>query len=432
LPLLDAAMATFALAATADGEVSFAARQKVDEILQDVATLKAFDVHAATDRFKAFVHEIRSQPEKGRERALKAVSAMADDAEEARFLLRIACAVARVDGRYSPPGAIRIREIAGALGETTPDLENGDSPSTANDSKKSLRVAVGNQKGGTGKSTTAIHLAIGLLKHGHRVGCIDLDGQQSTLSHYLANRRSYAKGCGQDIPIPLYHRIEPAEARDRDRAEQEEKARLDEALADFADCDYVVVDTPGHHNHLARLGHASADVLITPLNDSFLDIDVLAQVDLERRMVVGPSVYGKMVMQQSEKRVAGGRNPLDWIVMRNRLAQLDARNTRDMTKLLQQLSKRMGFRIQPGLSERVVFRELFYNGLTLLDLPEGADEARFNPSHWNARQELRQLVDSVRACRQTGIKPWGRSRPKKGQGSIQRYVADLQKLGEPA
>ena len=425
-------MATFALAATADGEVSFTTRHRVGEILQSVATLKAFDLDAATDLFKAFVREIHSEPEKGRERALKAVSAMADDAEEARFLLRIACAVARTDGRYSPPGAIRIREIAEVLGETTPDLENGDSLSTASDSRKTLRVAIGNQKGGTGKSTTAIHLAIGLLRHGHRVGCIDLDGQQSTFSHYLANRRSYAQSSGQDIPIPLYLRIDPAEARDRDVAEQEERARLNEAFANFADCDYVVVDTPGHHGHLARLGHANADLLITPLNDSFLDIDVLAQVDLERRLVVGPSVYVKMVMQQSEQRVASGRDPLDWIVMRNRLAQLDARNTRDMTKLLQQLSKRMGFRLQPGLSERVVYRELFYNGLTILDLPEEADEARFNPSHWNARQELHQLVDAVHTCQQTGIEPWAPSKSKKDQGSIQRYVADLHRVGEPA
>ncbi len=150
-----------------------------------------------------------------------------------------------------------------------------------------------------------------------------------------------------------------------------------------------------------RLGHANADTLISPLYDSVLDIDVLAQIDREKRQVLGPSAYARMVMQQSEQRVAGGRDPIDWIVMRNRLAQLDARNTRDMTKLLDQLAERMGFRLQPGLSERVIFRELFYNGLTLLDLTEDSDEARVNPSHWNARKEVRDLLKAVAPRRET-------------------------------
>lgn len=400
-PFLDAAMAVSALVATSDGEVSFAKHHRVDEILENVTALKAFDVHVATDLFKAYAEEIRDHPEQGHARALKAASAVASAPEDARLLVRIACAVARADGRYSRPGISRIREIAEALGQTTPDLEDGGPLSGGGESGRPLCVAVGNQKGGTGKSTAAVHLAIGLLKQGRRVGCIDLDGHQGTLSHYLANRRAYAQGSGQDIPMPLYLRIEPVEARDREAAEQEERARLNEAFAAFADYDCLVVDTPGSHGHLARLGHANADILITPLNDSFLDIDVLAQVDREKRLVLGPSVYAKMVMQQSEQRVAGGRDPIDWIVMRNRLAQLDARNTRDMTKLLLQLAERMGFRLQSGLSERVVFRELFYNGLTLLDLPEVIDEARLNPSHWKARQEVRELLRAVDVRQET-------------------------------
>jgi chromosome partitioning protein len=121
---------------------------------------------------------------------------------------------------------------------------------------------------------------------------------------------------------------------------------------------------------LTDLGHARADTLITPLNDSFLDIDVLARIDRQRRLVLGPSGYAQMVSRQSEHRVANGQEPIDWLVMRNRLAQLDARNTRDMAGLLGQLSERMGFRLQPGLSERVVYRELFFSGLTLLDQSE--------------------------------------------------------------
>ena len=120
---------------------------------------------------------------------------------------------------------------------------------------------------------------------------------------------------------------------------------------------------------------------------------MLARIDRKRRLVLGPSSYAQMVSDQSEWRVANGQEPIDWLVMRNRLAQLDARNTRDMSRLLEQLAGRMGFRLQPGLSERVVYRELFFSGLTLLDLPNGKDEARANPSRWNARKEIGDLLD---------------------------------------
>lgn len=397
-PLLDAAMATSALVATADGEVSFAARHRVDEVLETVDALNAFDVHAAIEIFMNFVDEVRNRSEDGGSRALKAISAVAGDAEDARVVLRIACAVGRANGRYSPRAIARIRETAAALGLATPDLDDGDAaPAAAGNSAKAYCIAVGNQKGGTGKSTTALHLAIGLLKDGHRVACIDLDGYQGTLTHYLANRQAYAEGSDRDIPVPLFTCIEPADTSDRNVAEREETTRLNEALAAYADCDYIILDTPGSHDHLARLGLVHADALITPLNDSFLDIDVLARVDPKKRLVLGPSAYAKMVMQQSENRVAHGRQPIHWIVMRNRLAQLDARNTREMTKLLDLLSERMGFQLHPGFSERVVYRELFFSGLTPLDLPEVADEARVNPSHWNARREVRQLVAAVDA-----------------------------------
>ena len=425
-PLLDAAMATFALVATAEGEVSPATRHKVNEVLQSAEALKKFDSHVAINIFESFVLEIRNQPEQGRAQALQAVSAMADNDRDSRLLMQIACAVARTNGRYQLPSIARIHEIAEALGQTATDLQDRDYPSVIDKSKKATCITVGNQKGGTGKSTTAMHLAVGLLKRGQRVGCIDLDGHQGTFSHYLTNRRTYAQRSGQDIAVPRCHRIAPGEARDRVAVEQDERERFHEALAALADCDYVIVDTPGHHGHLARLGHANADILVTPLNDSFLDIDVLAEVDLDKRLVVGPSVYAKMVMQQIEQRVASGRQPMDWVVMRNRLAQLDSRNSRDMTQLLRQLSKRMGFRLQPGFSERVVFREMFYNGLIVLDLPAWSDEFAPNLSQLNARQEVCELVDAVIASqKKSGLRSWSRPPPKKDTANLEQRVADL-------
>jgi len=390
---LDAAMAASALVATADGEVSFAQRSRLDDLLASVEPLKAHDVHDAADLFRIFAENILAHPEKGRARALKAVQCVTGDSDAARLLMRVACAIARADGSYSRPGMVQIRRIAKTLGQCDLELDDEEAAEALAGAERPYFITVGNHKGGTGKSTTAMHLAVGLMTQQHRVGCIDLDGKQGTLSHYLANRRETQAASDRSLPMPCFQRIEPATGRDREAAEAKETDRFEEAVASLADCAFVILDTPGSDGHLTDLGHAHADTLITPLNDSFLDIDALARIDRKRRLVLGPSSYAQMVSEQSEQRVANGQEPIDWLVMRNRLAQLDARNTRDMSRLLEQLAGRMGFRLQPGLCERVVYRELFFSGLTLLDLPNGKDEARANPSRWNARKEIGDLLD---------------------------------------
>src|SRR3546814_12498496 len=70
---------------------------------------------------------------------------------------------------------------------------------------------------------------------------------------------------------------------------------------------------------------------------------------------------------------------------RNRLAHREARNMRRVGAALGELAKRVGFRVIPGLSERVIYRELFPRGLTLLDL---AAMGQTSLSHVAARQEL--------------------------------------------
>ncbi len=388
-------MAASALVATAEGGISFGDRHKIDEILENLTAFTAFNYHAALVHFEAFAEKIREQPGEGEAKALEAIAALADNIEDSRIILRIACAVARDKGHYPPASITRIGEIARTLGQIPPTLENSDPSSSRRESRRAISITIGNQKGGTGKSTTAVHLAVGLMSRGYRVGCIDLDGDQGTFSHYLENRRAFAQKAELDVPLPVCHRVEPSRAQDQETAESEDRSRLNDALETFADLDYLIIDTPGNKGRLSRLGHANADVLVTPLNDSFLDIDVLAEIDLDERQVLAPSAYSQMVMKQNRQRIEHGRQPIDWVVMRNRLAQLDTRNSRDMRRLLGRLSERMGFELLPGLSERMIFRELFYKGLTLFDLPEQPNEARSNASRWNARHEIGRLVDAV-------------------------------------
>ncbi len=254
-------------------------------------------------------------------------------------------------------------------------------------------LVLGNEKGGSGKSTTAMHLIVALLRQGRSVGVVDLDARQGTLSRYVENRRAFVESEGLPLPLPELRRVERSEAPTRAEAEAEEKAGLEAALADLSGCDMLLIDTPGSDSHLSRLGHTLADVLISPMNDSFVDLDLLARIDGEGRKVLGPSVYSQMVWEQRQARARQGGRPIDWVVMRNRLAHLDARNKRDIARLLEQLAKRIGFRLAPGFGERVIFRQLFPQGLTLLDLRQsGAD---LTMSHLAARQEVRALLAAI-------------------------------------
>jgi len=247
-------------------------------------------------------------------------------------------------------------------------------------------IVLGNEKGGSGKSTTAMHLIVGLLLEQRRVGCLDLDLRQATLSRYLANRAAFCRRGGVRLAAPDQIAIDPAAPE-----------RLDGALAALmARNDVVVIDCPGSDTDLSRRAHAMADTLITPLNDSFIDFDVLAQVDAEGVKVVRPSHYAEMVWEQRKRRALERRAPIDWIVMRNRLSALDARNKRDIKRALDALGQRIGFRIAPGFGERVIFRELFLKGLTLLDLREPAASGGLTMSHLAARQEVRGLLNALR------------------------------------
>jgi len=247
-------------------------------------------------------------------------------------------------------------------------------------------IVLGNEKGGSGKSTTAMHVIVGLLHEKRRVGCLDLDVRQGTLSRYVANRVEFCRRGGVRLPMPEQIVLDPPDV-----------AALEPAVRELAPrTDVVVIDCPGSDTPLSRRAHAMADTLITPLNDSFVDFDVLARVDAEGVKVGRPSHYAEMVWEQRKQRALERRAPIDWIVMRNRLSALDARNKRDIAHALESLAQRIGFRLAPGFGERVIFRELFLKGLTLLDLREPGTGGGLTMSHVAARQEVRGLLQALR------------------------------------
>ena len=254
-------------------------------------------------------------------------------------------------------------------------------------------IVLSNEKGGSGKSTLAMHLTVALLRMNESVASIDLDDRQATFTHYVENRRRYAQGKEIALKLPEHHRIERAGA---DAGAEAEDRRAFEALADAlaGRVSNVVIDTPGAAGALPRAALARADILITPLNDSFLDLDVMFRIDLQDLSKISISTFAEAVLAEREARRARGAPDFAWYVARNRLASIGSRNKQDMHEVLSLLARRFHFRLVPGFGERVIYRELFLKGLTVLDLRQSADEAK-NLSHLHARQEVQELSRAI-------------------------------------
>ena len=249
-------------------------------------------------------------------------------------------------------------------------------------------IVVGNEKGGSGKSTTSMHVATALSRMGHRVGALDLDVRQRSFGRYLENRAAFAAREGLNLPTPLLAEL----SRDGNDGGDDPLSAVVGALDES--CDFILIDCPGSHTKLAQMAHALAETLITPMNDSFIDFDLLARMSPEGK-VLGPSIYAEMVWNARQLRGQAGAGPIDWIVLRNRLGTQEMHNKRKVGTALASLSKRIGFRVAAGFAERVIFRELFPRGLTLLDLRD-IGTAQLSMSNIAARQELRDLVTELR------------------------------------
>ena len=240
-------------------------------------------------------------------------------------------------------------------------------------------IVFANEKGGTGKSTTAVHVAIALAAKGARVACFDLDHRQRTLGRYLDNRAQTVKRTANPLPMPV-HATHDGESLDYF---QETLGRLSEGA------DFLVIDTPGRDDKFARIAVTNADTLVTPMNDSFVDFDLIGHVDPDSFKVTRPSFYSELIWESRKHRARADGATIDLVVLRNRLQHIEARNMRRVSEAIDQLSKRVGFRVIGGLSERVIYRELFPQGLTMLDTSAfGA----MGLSHVAARQELREMM----------------------------------------
>jgi chromosome partitioning protein len=247
---------------------------------------------------------------------------------------------------------------------------------------KAHHIVFANEKGGTGKSTTAVHVAIALASRGARVSCLDLDSRQRTLYRYFENRRETVDRRGITLPMPTF-----------DVFDQDSQARLENQIAEAeAEADFLIFDTPGRDDKYARFVATRAHTLVTPINDSFVDFDLIGKVDAENFKVRKLSFYAELIWEARMARAKSDGVTIDWVVLRNRLHNMEARNQQRMTDAIAELSKRAGFRAIPGLNERVIYRELFPSGLTLVDKGHLGNLAT---ALVIARQELREMVGAL-------------------------------------
>ena len=254
-------------------------------------------------------------------------------------------------------------------------------------------VVVGNEKGGAGKSTVAIHIATALMHGGARVAVLDLDLRQQTVGHFFANRRAWLAANGVQAPMPIEHPISAAGDGLAKAPDAEQLARFDEAFAEVGQvADFVLIDTPGSDTAISRAAHGRADLIVTPMNDSFVDFDMLGVVDPVTLDLKRHSLYAETVWMSRKARATAERKQIDWVVLRNRLAPTEARNRKRLDERVQALSRKVGFRVGPGLRDRVIYRELFPFGLTIADLSSTVRPVAVSLSHVAARQELRALM----------------------------------------
>lgn len=259
-------------------------------------------------------------------------------------------------------------------------------------------IVVANEKGGTGKSTVSIHTTIGLLKGGYRVATIDLDTRQRTLTRFLENRLSWAEQAGISLEMPFHHALDRGNSADVTDNETREFSEFAGAIEQIEhDYEFVVIDTPASDSYLMRLAHSLADTLVSPINDSFIDVDVFSRVHHDRAKRGAIAHYADLVLEARRRRRQVDAGMIDWVLLRNRIASIQSNNARQIASSIAKLATELQFRTAEGLHDRVIFRELFPIGLTALDpIEEGAKGGVLTNSQMAARQEIAELLETLR------------------------------------
>jgi chromosome partitioning protein len=244
-------------------------------------------------------------------------------------------------------------------------------------------IVFANEKGGVGKSTFAFHCCVALCNAGHKVAAIDLDSRQQTLSRALENREGTGRRLKIDLPRPKHVTLG-----------HQSGASLNQEIARIgSDADYIVIDAPGHDSPMARLAIAMADTLVTPVNGSFVDLDLLGQFDPVTMKLKRFGNFSRLVQELREVRDYQRKPPVDWVVVQNRQRRLGTNNQSRVKKALDELAPKAGFRLAKGFGERVAYRELFLLGMTVLDLKFMPDFARAQPE---AKHELKQMMADLK------------------------------------
>ena len=257
-------------------------------------------------------------------------------------------------------------------------------------------IVLGNEKGGSGKTTTAMHLIFSLIHKGYKVSCMDLDIRQLSLKRYIENREHYCKKneeFGNKYSMP--NLISPNEELIKN-SDSDTIASYFSELFSGLDSDFIVIDTPGSNTTVSTVAHSFADLIITPINDSFIDMDLLATIVGDDLRAMKPNIYSAMVWEQKVVHFKRHKKRVEWVVIRNRLSNLDSNNRRNVDRILNHLSKNLAFRICCGFSERIIYRELFPYGLTLLDVFDNQSLIKITASHIAARQELRNFMNDLK------------------------------------
>ncbi|MFM5907561.1 MAG: division plane positioning ATPase MipZ [Novosphingobium sp.] len=238
-------------------------------------------------------------------------------------------------------------------------------------------ITVANEKGGAGKTTLAAHIAVALADAGYRVLAIDLDRRQQTLGRFFTARGATARRLGVGLPSPRHLVLNRPSG-----------AMLFQEIARAGpDCQVVVIDAPGADSPIVRRAIAMADKLVTPVNLSFADLDLLAHVHPVTHAYASPGCFAETVTGIARARAELGLKGPDWLVVPNR-TRAAGKSGAACLAALTRLSPRLGFRLGSGLGDRAAYRELQLLGLTQLDLARIPDLPR---SHSLARGEILRL-----------------------------------------